>query len=259
MPENTAKTAAILIIGNEILSGRTQDKNIQYIAERMTEIGIVMGEVRVVPDIPARISTAVRDLSDAYDYVFTTGGIGPTHDDITADNVADAFGVALEENKDAVAMLTAYYGDEGLTKSRLRMARIPVGAKLIPNQVTSAPGFIIKNVHVMAGVPRIMQDMLTHILPSLHGGAPILSTTVTCELTESVLAEKLSELQDNNADVEIGSYPYYAQGKLGVSLVARCTDAVRLEAVSVLIEDMVTSLGATPRRLDAVINTADAV
>ncbi len=259
MTENTAKTAAILIIGNEILSGRTQDRNIQYIAERMTQIGIVMSEVRVVPDIPTRISTAVRDLSDAYDYVFTTGGIGPTHDDITADNVAEAFGVALEENKDAVAMLKAYYGAEGLTKSRLRMARIPVGAQLIPNQVTSAPGFIIKNVHVMAGVPRIMQDMLTHILPSLHGGAPILSSTVTCELTESILAEDLTALQAENPDVEIGSYPYYAQGNLGVSLVARTTDAERLENVAQALEALVEKLGGAPRRLDMVSNTADAV
>jgi molybdenum cofactor synthesis domain-containing protein len=244
------KTAAILIIGNEILSGRTQDRNIQHIATHMTDIGIAMMEVRVVPDIPHYIVDAVKALSAAHSYVFTTGGIGPTHDDITAENVAAAFDVPLEENKDARAMLQAYYGDEGLTKSRLRMARIPKGAKLIPNQVTSAPGFIIENVHVMAGVPRIMQDMLTHILPSLQGGAPILSNTVTCELTESILAEKLAQLQLDNVDVEIGSYPYYSSGSLGVSLVVRTTEADRLEAVTIALESLVQELGAAPKRME---------
>lgn len=244
------KTAAILIIGNEILSGRTQDRNIQHIATNMTDIGIAMKEVRIVPDEPEHIVDAVKTMSKAYDYVFTTGGIGPTHDDITAENVAEAFGVPLEENEDAKNMLLTYYGEEGLTKSRLRMARIPQGAKLIPNQVTSAPGFIIENVHVMAGVPRIMQDMLTHIMPSLQGGAPILSNTVTCDLTESVLAEKLSELQDNNQDVEIGSYPYYSSGTLGVSLVVRTSDKDRLEAVTSGVENLVKELGADPKRLE---------
>jgi|TARA_R110000868_G_scaffold194672_2_gene440302 molybdenum cofactor synthesis domain-containing protein len=244
------KTAAILIIGNEMLSGRTQDRNIQHIATKMTEIGIAMMEVRIIPDVPHRIIDAVKALSAAYSYVFTTGGIGPTHDDITAENVAAAFDVPLEENTDAREMLNAYYGAEGLTKSRLRMARIPKGAQLIPNQVTSAPGFVIKNVHVMAGVPRIMQDMLTHILPALHGGAPILSNTVTCELTESILAEKLSDLQDDNADVEIGSYPYYSDGSLGVSLVVRTTEAERLEIVTVALEALVQELGAAPKRME---------
>jgi molybdenum cofactor synthesis domain-containing protein len=246
------KTAAILIIGNEILSGRTADRNIQHIAKNMTDIGIVMREVRVVPDVPEAIIHSVRAMSSSHDYVFTTGGIGPTHDDITALNVAAAFNVEIEENVEAKAMLQAYYEADGLTKSRLRMAQIPVGAKLIPNQVTSAPGFIMDNVYVMAGVPRIMQDMLTHILPSLHGGAPILSNTVTCKLTESVIAEKLSALQDENMDVEIGSYPYYSAGDLGVSLVVRTIDAERLEVVTIGVESLVSSFGVEPRRLEIV-------
>lgn len=250
MSMDSAKTAAILIIGNEILSGRTQDRNIQHIATHMTDIGVVMSEVRVVPDVAERIVDAVREMSKAYDYVFTTGGIGPTHDDITAENVAKAFDVEIKEHQDALDMLLAYYGEEDLTDSRKRMARIPVGAKLIPNQVTSAPGFNIENVYVMAGVPRIMQDMLTHILPSLHGGAPILSNTVTCSLTESVLSEGLSELQDNNPDVELGSYPYYSSGTLGVSLVARTTDKDRLESVTAALETLVKDLGADPKRLE---------
>jgi molybdenum cofactor synthesis domain-containing protein len=252
MPMDERKTAAILIIGNEILSGRTQDRNIQHIATKMTEIGIAMMEVRIIADIPSDIVDAVKALSAAHSYVFTTGGIGPTHDDITAENVAAAFDVPLEDNKAAREMLNAYYGAEGLTKSRLRMARIPKGAHLIPNQVTSAPGFVIENVHVMAGVPRIMQDMLAHILPSLHGGAPILSNTVTCELTESILAEKLSDLQDSNVDVEIGSYPYYSDGSLGVSLVVRTSESERLEAVTLLVEELVQDLGAAPKRMEVV-------
>lgn len=215
-------SAAILIIGNEILSGRTQDTNTSWIAAKLAERGIDLFEVRVVPDLEDRIIAAVHDLRGRVNYLFTTGGIGPTHDDITSATLAKAFGTEWELNQDARAMLLKYYKTEAdLTPARLRMAHVPRGARLIPNPVSGAPGFQIENVYVMAGVPSIMKAMLDHILPELKGGEPIICNSVTFDLPESVIAEELGELQNIYPQVSIGSYPFLRAGEVGVSIVLR--------------------------------------
>jgi molybdenum cofactor synthesis domain-containing protein len=239
-------TACLLIIGNEILSGRTQDANLPYLAKRLGEIGVRLKEVRVVADEEPAIVKAVNETRGTYDYVFTTGGIGPTHDDITSGCVAKAFGAMLERNAEAVRRLERHYPPGGLNEARLRMAEIPVGATLIDNPVSTAPGFRLGNVYVMAGVPRIMQAMFEGIAPTLVGGKPMLSRSVSCTLGEGVLAKGLGEIQARHPAVDIGSYPYYRVGGFGVSLVARGTDAAELETVAQAIAAMITSLGATP-------------
>lgn len=239
-------TACLLIIGNEILSGRTQDANLPYLARRLGEIGVRLKEVRVVADEEPAIVKAVNETRGTYDYVFTTGGIGPTHDDITSGCVAKAFGAALERNAEAVRRLERHYPPGGLNEARLRMAEVPVGATLIDNPVSTAPGFKLGNVYVMAGVPRIMQAMFEGIAPTLVGGKPMLSRSVSCTLGEGVLAKGLGEIQARHPAVDIGSYPYYRVGGFGVSLVARGTDAAELETVAQAIAAMITSLGATP-------------
>lgn len=238
-------TAALLVIGNEILSGRTEDKNINWIAKKLVEKGITFSEVRIVPDVAERIVAAVRDMSARYDYLFTTGGIGPTHDDITAGCVSQAFAVPMEENQQARAMLVAHYGgEEHLNPPRLKMAQIPVGAALIPNPVSGAPGFVIENVHVMAGVPRIMQAMLDHVLPALAGGAVVISRTITSRLAESRIAEGLAEIQNRWPNVEIGSYPHFQAGNFGVSLVLRSTDQEALAKAEADVQALVIRLEA---------------
>lgn len=232
-------TAALLVIGNEILSGRTEDKNINWIACKLVGKGITLSEVRVVPDMSERIVAAVRELSVRYDYLFTTGGIGPTHDDITAGCIAQAFGTPIIENAEARAVLVKHYGgEEHLNPARLKMAQVPRGATLIPNPVSGAPGFVLENVCVMAGVPKIMQAMLDHVLPSLAGGDIVLSRTVTSRLAESRIAQGLAEIQEKFSNVEIGSYPHFQAGNFGVSLVLRSTD----EAALVLAEKEVATL-----------------
>lgn len=231
MPSNLTEkahnpTAALLIIGNEILSGRTQDTNLKYLAEKLLTKGVKLAEVRVVPDIEAKIITALNELRANVDYVFTTGGIGPTHDDITAESVAKAFNVPLDQNEEARAILKNYYGDEQeLTEARLRMARIPRGAQLVLNPVSGAPGFQIENVFVMAGVPRIMQSMLDDIIPRLESGDQIFSLTIaSLNIAESVMAEPLERIQNEYPSIEIGSYPQYRSGVFAVSFVLRGTD-----------------------------------
>ena len=214
-------TAAMIVIGNEILSGRTQDLNVNYVANKLVECGIILSEVRIITDVENAIITTIRDLCDQFDYIFTSGGIGPTHDDITATSVAKAFGVEVEENAEARALLLAHYGENDLITARLRMARIPVGAALIPNPVSAAPGFVIENTYVMAGVPRIMQAMMDHVASNIKGGAVIRSKTVSCGLTESAIASELSKVQDSWESVDIGSYPYFKDGGLGVNIVLR--------------------------------------
>ncbi len=242
-----APTAALLIIGNEILSGRTQDTNTQNIAERLTNNGIRLIQVRVVPDIKDIIIHHVRELKDVADYLLTTGGIGPTHDDITAESIADAFGVKLELNADAKAMLLAYYGQESdLTDARLKMAMIPEGAGLIKNPVSGAPGFIMENVYTMAGVPRIMLSMLDEILAMVKKGPKILSNSVSCTLGESAIAEGLEKIQKNYDDVEIGSYPHYRAGALGLSLVLRSIDPIRLDEATMEVVALVKAHGSEP-------------
>ena len=247
MPEqdanNTAPTAAVLIIGNEILSGRTQDANLAFLAKRLVEIGVRLREARVVSDIEAEIVDAVRALSARYSYVFTTGGIGPTHDDITADSMAKAFGVSIGHHPDAVARLERRFGIERLSEATLRMARIPDGATLIDNIVSAAPGFRIGNVFVMAGVPDIMRAMFDGLAGSLAGGPKMHERIVTCALAESLLANPLAEIQARHPDVEIGSYPFYRRGGFGVSLVARGTDDAALDQVEQEIVAAIAALG----------------
>ena len=222
--------AAMIVIGNEILSGRTQDSNINYLANKLVECGVTLSEVRIVPDIEAAIIGAIHDLKGAVDYIFTTGGIGPTHDDITSMSVAKALGVELEIHQDAYDILLSHYGEEGLTPARLKMAKVPAGATLIPNPVSGAPGFRIENIHVMAGIPRIMQAMTDHVCMTLQGGAVVQSRTVTCTLTESVIAERLEDIQEEYPQVDIGSYPYYKDGAPGVNIVLRSADQDALDA-----------------------------
>ena len=224
-------SAALIIIGNEILSGRTQDTNTMWIAERLTDRGIVLGQVRVIPDIEEEIIETVNSVRKKFDYVFTTGGIGPTHDDITAESIAKAFGVELEQNERAFQMLEEHYGLAELTEPRIKMSMIPVGARLIPNPVTAAPGFIVENVHVMAGVPRIMQAMLDHVLGMIEAGKPIMSNTIACSLAESTVAKDLSELQAQFPKLQMGSYPHYRGGVLGLSLVIRGTTEQLLDII----------------------------
>lgn len=237
-------TAALIIIGDEVLSGRTKDANTPYAAEKLNEAGVQLKEVRIIPDHAQTIIDTVNEMRKSHDYVFTTGGIGPTHDDITSENVAAAFGIELELNQDAYAELLAYYKDESeITESRKKMAMIPKGAKLIDNPVSGAPGINIENVYVMAGVPRIMQAMLDSILPTLTGGAQVISRSVDADLAESLVADGLAKIQAQYDDVSIGSYPKYQNGKFGTSLVMRGTDEGTLEACVKDITKLVIDLG----------------
>lgn len=237
-------TAAILVIGDEILSGRTKDKNIGYIAEYLTAIGVDVSEVRVVPDIEAEIVAALDALRTRYTYVFTTGGIGPTHDDITADSVAKAFGVEISVNAEARAMLLERIPEADLNEARLRMARIPHGARLIANSVSKAPGFWIGNVIVMAGVPTIMQAMLDVAAPQLKTGRVMLSETVLANAKEGDVGGPLAEIARAHPDVSIGSYPFIGEdGRPNTNLVVRARDADRLAAAVADVRAMLATMG----------------
>ncbi len=240
----TNPTAAVLIIGNEILSGRTQDVNLNAIAVRLLPLGIRLAEVRVVPDVEAEIVAAVNALRARYDYVFTTGGIGPTHDDITAAAMAVAFGRVLIVDPVARAKLLEHYGPEKINEARLRMARVPEGAVLIANPVSAAPGFQIENVYVMAGVPEIMRVMLDDIAARLKTGPKFLSRTVHCVAAESLIADGLTAIAGSHTDCDIGSYPWFRQGKYGLDLVVRGTDAAKLDTVAQELLKLVRTLDA---------------
>lgn len=224
-------TAAILIIGDEILSGRTREGNAYFLAGKLVDHGVTCREIRVVPDHAEVIIAAVRALSDSHDHVFTSGGIGPTHDDITADAVSAAFGVRIGVRNDAREILGAHYAARGtdFTPARLRMARIPDGAVLIDNPVSGAPGFSIGNVHVMAGVPGIFQAMVDGLLPRLAGGAPLLSRNWQVMAPESLIADELGSIARTYDDLSIGSYPFFQDGAHGVNMVVRGYDPTRLE------------------------------
>ncbi|MFP5329380.1 MAG: competence/damage-inducible protein A [Alphaproteobacteria bacterium] len=219
-------TAALVVIGDEILSGRTEDKNIAQVASWLNEQGIRLSEVRVVPDEEKAIVIAVNSLRTLYDYVFTTGGIGPTHDDITVDSIAAAFGVPVIIHPEARQVLEDYYKDRpgGLTEARLRMARAPAGAELIPNPSSGAPGVRMGNVFILAGVPNIARAMLAALDGKLQGGKPVVSRTVRGHAAESDVAELLREVQDEHPGVSIGSYPFYREGKFGADFVIRSED-----------------------------------
>jgi molybdenum cofactor synthesis domain-containing protein len=242
-------TAAIIIIGNEILSGRTADSNTAWIADKLAGRGTVLREVRIIPDEEDVIIETVNALRRRVDYLFTTGGIGPTHDDITAACVAGAFDVDLELNPQARQMLEEYYGNENVSDARLKMAMIPKNAKLIENPVSGAPGFALENVYVMAGVPKIMQAMFVNILSMLKIGTPLLSNTLSCALQESVIAPELGTLQDRFPDIEIGSYPHYREGVLGLSLVMRTTDNDKLNAATTELIKLIRAKGAEPKAI----------
>ncbi|MDG1103012.1 MAG: molybdopterin-binding protein [Ascidiaceihabitans sp.] len=225
-------TAAMLVIGDEILSGRTRDANMYHLSGELTAAGIDLREVRVVSDDADAIVAAVKALSAAYDTVVTSGGIGPTHDDITADCIATAFGVKIDVRDDARALLQAHYDSKGteLNEARLRMARIPDGAILIDNPVSIAPGFTMENVHVMAGVPAVFQAMVATILPTLTGGAPLLSSTYTINRGEGDIAGPLGVLAEEFPTLNIGSYPFQKDGKFGSNIVIRGADSAEVEA-----------------------------
>lgn len=224
-------TAAMLVIGDEILSGRTRDANMYHLANALTDIGIDLAEVRVISDDHDAIVSAVKALADQFDHVFTSGGIGPTHDDITADCVAAAFGVHIDVREDARAILQRHYDTQKSTmnEARLRMARIPDGATLIDNPVSAAPGFSLQNVHVMAGVPTIFQAMVASLLPGLTGGEPLLSETVRITKGEGDIAGPLGELAKEFAALSFGSYPFQKDGKHGANIVIRGTDRASLD------------------------------
>ena len=238
-------TAALLIIGNEILSGRTQDKNLAYLAGELNRVGIQLREVRVVPDVEREIIDAVNALRARYDYLFTTGGIGPTHDDITSASIAKAFGVKLIRHPAAEAALRAHYTPEQINEARLKMADVPEGSDLIPNIVSAAPGFRIGNVFILAGVPKIMQAMLAAAIPHLKGGAVVQSVNITTNLPEGTIAAGLTEIQARYPDLDIGSYPLYKEGKPSTTLVFRGIDRARAESAAKETEALILSLGGT--------------
>jgi molybdenum cofactor synthesis domain-containing protein len=243
----TNPAAAILIIGNEILSGRTQDINVQFLARRLAARGITLAEVRVVPDVPNRIIDAVNTLRAGYDMLFTTGGIGPTHDDITSECVAAAFGVPWEIHPETFAAMEAYIGREKFNAARQRMATMPKGAVPIPNAISMAPGFTIGNVHVMAGVPKIMQSMYDALEPSLPQGTPISMRAVYgMGVMEGAIAAGLSAIQDRFAGVDLGSYPFRRDGAGGVAIVAKGTDPKLLEQAIAQASQLLAAQGHDP-------------
>ena len=245
MSEHQSVTAAVLVIGDEVLSGRTKDSNSGYIAEYLTVIGIDLREVRVVPDVEDEIVAAVNALRARYDHVFTTGGIGPTHDDITADAIARAFGVSIDVDERAVAMLLERIPKADLNEARLRMARIPAGASLIANPVSKAPGFTIGNVHVMAGVPSIMHAMLDVLAPTLPTGRKILSRSIDAGLREGDIAAAFAAVQKQFPDVSMGSYPGFKEGVgFTTQLVLRSRDEERLGQAEAAVRAMLVEVRA---------------
>ncbi|MDP9096380.1 MAG: molybdopterin-binding protein [Pseudomonadota bacterium] len=243
----TNPTACILVIGNEVLSGRTQDANIKFLATGLGEIGIPVREVRIIPDVPDTIVATVNEWRAKFDHVFTTGGIGPTHDDITSECVAAAFGVPWEPHPEAWARMEKHYQPGEFNAARQRMATMPRGATLIDNAVSVAPGFTIGNVHVMAGVPRIMQSMFGALAPTLQGGMPVASAAVhAAGLLEGAIAAGLEAIQKRYPDLDLGSYPYYRSTGNGVSLVAKGQDASAVAACIAEVTALVREMGKMP-------------
>ena len=237
-----AFTACIIVIGNEILSGRTQDQNISFIGRRCDELGIRLLEARVIPDIEDVIVSTLDACRNKFSYVFTTGGIGPTHDDITAAAVARLFRVGLVRNADAVAAMERYYEPGKLNEARLKMADIPSGAILIDNPVSGAPGFQLGNVFVLPGVPLIMQAMFEGATDRLTGGPPMLTDNVLTRLTEGMIAPGLARIQEAYPHITIGSYPYFRKGKLGVNIVLRCTGREELNTATEEVRKLLRQL-----------------
>lgn len=241
-------TAGVILIGDELLSGRTKDVNLGFIAERLTDMAIELREARMVRDVEDEIVAAVNALRARYDYVFTTGGIGPTHDDITADAVAKAFGARLEYHAATVAAMRERYHEEDINEARLRMARVPVGGDVIKNAVSWAPGLRMGNVYVMAGIPTVMQAMFEELAPTLERGRPLMSRTVKAFIGEGDLAQALEAIQSRYRNVAIGSYPFQEDGRFGANLVARSKDEAALDAAEREIAEMVARIGPRPLR-----------
>ena len=250
MPDTPRVTAAVLIIGNEILSGRTQDTNLAHLAKTLNGYGIQVREARVVPDVEAEIVTAINALRVRYDYLFTTGGIGPTHDDITADCVAKAFGVELEIHPQIAELIQRRPSPPEVMASRMRMARVPRGGGLIHNPL-GPPGFYIDNVYVMAGIPRIMQQMIASLDGKLKRGVVVQSRSVTAYVSEGQIAKGLGAVQDRFAQVDVGSYPFQRQERFGTTLVMRGSDAAELDAALADVVALIRSLGAEPEDIQA--------
>ena len=229
MNKKTKVNAAILIIGNEILSGRTQDTNTSTLAIWLNSIGVKVEEVRVIPDVEKTIIDTLNYFRTSYDYVFTTGGIGPTHDDITAQSVSKTFGIKYEIHKEAYKILEAYYKPGEFNEGRQKMCWMPENANLIYNPTSGAPGFSVENVFSLPGVPSILKSMLGGLTNSIVGGEPIKSHTISLKTVESEIASSLTKVQDENKDVEIGSYPFFHAGKLGVSIVIRSEDQSKID------------------------------
>jgi len=247
MGNNRIWTAALLVIGDEILSGRTQDKNIAQVATWLNRQGIRLEEVRVVPDVGARIAGAVNELRRTYDYVLTTGGIGPTHDDITVDSIAAAFEVPVIVHPEARRILEDYYATRGgVTDARLRMARVPEGAELLPNPTSGAPGVRMDNVFILAGVPSIAAAMMEALDGKLEGGRPMVSATVGAYAAESEVADLLREAEAANDGVAIGSYPFFKDGRYGANFVVRSDDGSLVERTAKDLERRLSEAGIEP-------------
>ena len=245
--EGTNPTACLLVIGNEVLSGRTQDANIRFLATGLAALGIPLREVRVIPDVAQTIVATVNEVRAKFDYVFTTGGIGPTHDDITSECVAAAFGVPWEPHPEAWARMEKTYPPGGFNAARQRMATMPRGATLIDNALSVAPGFQIGNVYVMAGVPRVMQSMFEWLAPRLKGGPRIEQRAVHAfGLPEGVIAEGLGAIQAKYPQIDLGSYPFYQPGGNGVALVAKGADVAAAEAAIAEVTELIKGLGKVP-------------
>ena len=242
-PAKMQYTAGLIIIGNEILSGRTRDTNLAFLGQQLDRLGIGLAECRIIPDIEKAIIDAVNDYKSRLSYVFTTGGIGPTHDDITSAAIARCFGKPLLRNRQAVEKITAFHNGDELNEARLKMAHIPDGAVLIDNPVSGAPGFQIDNVYVLAGVPVIMQAMFSGMTDRLAGGVPMETVNIITDLREAGFAAPLKAIQDQHTEVSIGSYPFFRSGRLGVNLVLRSIDTAMLEIVKQKIDRMIGDLG----------------
>ncbi len=245
--ENTKiVTAALVIIGNEVLSGRTQDTNLHFLGKELNKIGIRMSEVRIVPDIEADIIDAINVLRSKYDYVFSTGGIGPTHDDITSASVAKAFRLGHGRHPEAEAMLLAHYKSDEVTPARMKMSETPHGAELLLNPVSKAPGFRVENVFVLPGVPHIMQEIFSGFKHQLNGGVPMQSKSISAYIPEGRTGGPLSDLQGQFPDVEIGSYPFKRDDKFGASIVIRHTNSNKIRVVAGEVRQLIRDLGGEP-------------
>lgn len=231
--------AAIIIIGNEILSGRTKDLNTSTLSKWLNSIGIKVNEVRIIPDLEEIIVNTINELKQEFDYVFTSGGIGPTHDDITSESVSKAFGLKYEIHKEAYKILEKYYGEDDFNEGRQRMSWMPTNANLILNPASGAPGFYVENVFCLPGVPSILESMLPSLNNKLVGGKPILSKTINLRTLESEIAKPLKQVQEKNQDVDIGSYPFFRKGKIGVSIILTCRDQSKIDNCSSQILDFI--------------------